>query len=114
MNIGHDLLVAIGGTPGTWNLLWGGFFSCLGFLGGLAAVWRKLTCHEPRCARLAKHHVPGTAYVTCRKHHPTIPTKAVKGEITAAHDQAQRIASAVRRAATAPEPPVAATRRKRT
>ena len=113
MNIGHDVLVIFGGTPGTMNLLWGGAFSCLGFLGGLCAFYRKITCHEPRCWRLAKHHVPGTPYVTCRKHHPTVPTKAVKGQITAAHDQAQLIASsAVRR--SAPDVPVATTRRKRT
>lgn len=112
MNWGHDILVIFGGVPGTWNLLWGGVFSCLGFIGALIALYRKHKCHEPRCHRLAKHHVEGTPYTVCRKHHPAIPDKAVKGEIGRAHAQAQRIAVAAARPPL-PEPVATPSRRKR-
>jgi hypothetical protein len=34
-------------------------------------AYRKLNCHAQGCWRLGLHHVEGTPYITCRKHHPT-------------------------------------------
>lgn len=88
---GHSILVILGGVPGTMNLLWGGFLSCLSevtIIGGLLAIYRKHTCHEPRCWRLARHVVAGTPYIVCRKHHPGLPDKAVRGEIGRAYRNA--------------------------
>jgi hypothetical protein len=93
---GHDLLVILGGVPGTMNLLWGGFLSCLSefaIVGVLAGAYSKHKCHEKRCWRLAKHHVEGTPYVACRKHHPGLPGKARKGDIARAFEKAEALAA---------------------
>jgi len=90
---GHDILIWLGGTPGTMNLLWGGFLSCISevtIIGGLVAVYRKHSCHEPRCWRLGHHPVTGTPYVACRKHHPALPDKARPGDISRAYQKARR------------------------
>jgi|HubBroStandDraft_1064217.scaffolds.fasta_scaffold1031605_1 hypothetical protein len=92
MTWGHDLLVILGGQPGTMNLLWGGFLSCLSeftIIGGLAAIYRKHTCHERGCWRLGHHPVAGTPYVACRKHHPELPDKAARGDIARAYQKAR-------------------------
>jgi hypothetical protein len=89
--IGHNLLVIIGGTPGTMNLLWGGFLSSLSeltLLGGLVAMYRKYNCHEPKCWRIGRHPVLGTAYTTCRRHNPHVPTKLRRGDIEKAYQAA--------------------------
>jgi hypothetical protein len=89
---GHDILVILGGVPGTMNLLWGGFLSCItefAIIGSLAAVYRKHKCHEHRCWRFAKHHVEGTPYTACRKHHPDLPDKPHRGDIARAFEKAR-------------------------
>jgi hypothetical protein len=60
------------GAPPNYNF-WSGSGSDLGeitIIAGLIAVYRKHNCHVLRCWRLARLPVPGTPYVTCRKHHP--------------------------------------------
>jgi hypothetical protein len=89
MNWGHDILVILGGQAGTWNLLWGGFLSCISefaILGSLAAAYRKINCHEKGCLRIGHHTVDGTPYKVCRKHHPDLPDKARKGDIRRAYE----------------------------
>lgn len=71
----HWLAVHTGtvNEAGPFYGFWSGFGSDLGelaIIGGLAAVYRKHNCHVRRCWRLGRHPVAGTAFVTCRKHHP--------------------------------------------
>ena len=43
-------------------------------LGTLFVLLRRLNCHASGCWRIGIHHVVGTPFVTCRKHHPVVPT----------------------------------------
>ena len=56
-----------------WYLFWGGFGSCLTELAIVGFIWRKINCHAKGCWRVGLHHVDGTPYITCKKHHPVIP-----------------------------------------
>lgn len=49
---------------------WSSFGSCLAYFGIFGLWYRKFNCHVTGCKRLGFHHVNGTAYITCRKHHP--------------------------------------------
>ena len=49
---------------------WSSFGSCLMYASIFVLVYRKLNCHVTGCHRLGLHHVRGTPYITCRKHHP--------------------------------------------
>jgi hypothetical protein len=60
---------------GRWSFygFWSGFGSDIAevtIIAGLIAVYRKHNCHVSGCWRLARLPVPGTPYVTCRKHNP--------------------------------------------
>lgn len=59
-------------------------------LGGIVAMYRKYNCHEPKCWRIGRHPVEGTPYITCRKHHPKVPTKLQQGDITKAFEDARQ------------------------
>ena len=59
------LLTVLGGKPGAWNLLWGGFLSCLSEFGMFAALWHNINCHERRCWRPG-HMFNGSR--VCHKH----------------------------------------------
>lgn len=59
------VLNVLGAHGGTWTNLWGGFFSCLGYLGIIATLARNINCHEPGCLRLG-HHVNG--HMVCHAH----------------------------------------------
>lgn len=91
----HWLAVHTGtiNETGPYYGFWSGFGSDLGELTIFAAVigiYKKHNCHERGCWRLAKFDVTGTPYKVCRKHHPTIPDKAIKGEIKRAHAKLHR------------------------
>jgi hypothetical protein len=45
----------------------------LGEFAILGLVWRKVNCHAKGCFRVGLHHVEGTPYIACKKHHPTHP-----------------------------------------
>lgn len=80
-------IFGINGT-GPWYAFWSGTGSDIGevtIIGGLLAMYKKHTCHEPRCWRLGHHPVEGTPYVACRKHHPALPGKARRGDIAEAY-----------------------------
>lgn len=47
----------------------------------LATAWHKLNCHVEHCYRLGLHHVEGTPYTTCRKHHPSIGRRITREHI---------------------------------
>lgn len=79
-----------------WYLFWGGFGSCLSELAILGLVWKKINCHAKGCYRVGLHHVDGTPYITCGKHHPTHPGSgpATADEIADAHAMAHASAPA--------------------
>lgn len=69
-------VLGIDSSGSNWNRFWSGFGSDLGeaaIVAGLAAAWRRHTCHIHRCWRFARHPVAGTPYVCCAKHHPDVP-----------------------------------------
>jgi hypothetical protein len=78
-----------------WGAFWSGFCSDLGnftLIGALVAFWRKHSCHVdyPKfCWRWGAHPVPGTAFKTCRRHHPTVPDRVTADHIADAHRDAQ-------------------------
>ena len=92
----NDLLTLFGLTAGSrWNLFWGGIGSCLSEFAILGIVWHKLNCHAKGCYRIGLHHVEGTPYITCRRHHPVHPGSraATAEEIARAHAAATQPAS---------------------
>lgn len=98
MNLVNDFLTFIGVYNGNsrWYLFWGGFGSCLSELAILVVVWRKINCHAKGCYRVGLHHVEGTPYITCGKHHPTHPgsSAATAEQIAQAHSDAKDAAAA--------------------
>ena len=65
---------------GAWYLFWSGIVGDLALFGAIGVLYRKLNCHAKGCWRVGLHHVDGTPYITCRKHHPTVPTGRVSVE----------------------------------
>ena len=55
---------------GRMYAFWSSFGSDLMYLSIVVVLYRKLNCHISGCWRLGLHHVRGTPYITCRKHHP--------------------------------------------
>jgi hypothetical protein len=62
-----------------WYLFWSGFFAVTVFTVGIVTnVYvhvRKNNCHEPRCLRIGRFPVEGTAWVACHRHHPDPPER---------------------------------------
>jgi hypothetical protein len=56
-------------------LFWSGAGSDLAYLGIFLSLLRRFNCHQPRCPRLGRFPVEGTAWSTCRKHHPAPPRR---------------------------------------
>jgi hypothetical protein len=57
-----------------------------GILLALFQWYRKSQCHVTGCHKLGLHHVEGTPFVTCRRHHPD---EALTAEhVKAAHRKA--------------------------
>ena len=75
----HAIEGFFGFRPGDGNsasyLFWSGIGSDLAYLGILWAVFRRLNCHQPRCARLGRFPVEGSQLHACRKHHPSPPER---------------------------------------
>ena len=62
---------------------WSGVGSDIGevtLLGGLWMLYSKHNCHTKGCWRLGKHHVEGTPYIVCPKHHPKVPDEGASAE----------------------------------
>ena len=53
---------------------WSSFGSCLAYFSIIGLIYRKINCHVTGCLRVGIHHVEGTSYFTCRKHHPKART----------------------------------------
>jgi hypothetical protein len=81
-----------------WAAFWSGFGSDLAEFAIIAVVWRKVNCHAKGCWRVGMHHVEGTHFITCRKHHPVH-----RGGAATADDIARAHAAAHLRA-TEPKP----------
>lgn len=68
---GHVLnVLGVTDPAGRWYAWWSGAGSDLGELaivGGLLALVRKHTCHQPRCWRIGRHVVEGSPW--CDRHH---------------------------------------------
>jgi hypothetical protein len=69
---------------------WSGFAGDIPLLGAVLVLWRRHCCHAQGCHRLGIHHVPGTIYTTCRRHHPAHEgtKKPTPEQITEAHEAA--------------------------
>ena len=65
---------------GAWYLFWSGIVGDVALLGTLFVLMRRLNCHAAGCWRLGIHRVVGTPFVTCRKHHPVVPTGRVSAD----------------------------------
>lgn len=70
------LLHVTGGDNGSgpWYLEESGFVGAVEGITGLAGIGillRVVNCHADGCKRLGFHHVHGTSFRTCRRHHPT-------------------------------------------
>jgi hypothetical protein len=55
---------------GRWAIFWGGFGADIPELAIFLVLYRKFVCHADTCRRLGIHHVAGTPFTTCKKHHP--------------------------------------------
>jgi hypothetical protein len=55
----------LGFSPGTANLAWGGFLSCLSEFGIVGALWHGINCHQRGCPRPG-HIVNGSR--ACHRH----------------------------------------------
>lgn len=77
---------------GPWYGFWSGFAGDLPLFGGLWLLYRRHTCHARRCWRLGLHHIDGTHFTVCHRHHPehhgSRPYTAA--QITQAHKEAQQ------------------------
>ena len=86
----HWLGVIVGVNSSKWASWWGGFGSDIPEFGILLVLFRKFECHADGCHRVGLHHVAGTTFVTCRKHHPTNGNTAES--IAQAHADAKKAA----------------------
>lgn len=72
----HVLGTDSGNSP--WYLFYSGLFGVLVFIAQSVNAWinaRKHNCHEPRCVRIGRFPVEGTAWTACRRHHPAPPQR---------------------------------------
>lgn len=77
---------------GHWAVFWGGIGSCIGEFAIFGVLWKKLACHSTGCHRIGLHHVEGTPYICCKKHHPAVPNKGASAEhIAKAHESASAL-----------------------
>lgn len=75
---------------GDWYLFWSGFGGDIGLLGGILIFYKRLNCHVSGCWRLGLHHVEGTPYTTCRKHHPALPYRKISAmHVRKAHNKSK-------------------------
>lgn len=66
-------ITGIDDVSGYWYGFWSGIGSDITEFTTLGIIWHRLNCHVDGCYRIGLHHVMGTPYITCRKHHPDIP-----------------------------------------
>jgi hypothetical protein len=95
----HWLAVHTGtvNEPGVYYGFWSGFGSdigeyaiLVGLTAGLYHSFRRHNCHERGCWRIGLHHVDGTPFIACRKHHPVLKgDKPPKGHMAEAYRLAQ-------------------------
>lgn len=66
----------------------GANFGELTIIAGLAAIYRRHTCHVHHCPRIARHPVAGTGFTVCRRHHPSMDGPVTAQHIANAHNAA--------------------------
>jgi hypothetical protein len=69
-------LFGLDNLSGPWYGFWSGAGSDLtelAIIGGLISLARRHNCHVKGCWRIGRHKVEGTEFITCAKHHPTVP-----------------------------------------
>jgi hypothetical protein len=66
-------LAGVDDLSGRWYGFWSGVGSDLAYLGIFGTLARKHNCHEPRCWRIGRFPVEGTAWSACRRHSPVPP-----------------------------------------
>lgn len=83
----HWFLTVTGSNnpSGTWYGWWSGFCGDLGLFAGITILYKKVNCHIDGCRRIGLHHVEGTPYIVCRKHHPQTPDKVTVEHVHAMH-----------------------------
>lgn len=85
-------LFGLDDLSGPWYGFWSGIGSDIGevvIIGAIIQWWRRSTCHVTGCHRLALHHVHGTPYITCRRHHPD-PKGLTAEHVEKAHRESRR------------------------
>ena len=85
-------LLGINNEAGRPYAFWSGFGGSIPdflIVGSIAGYLLHRNCHVSGCWRLGRHHVDGTPYVTCRKHHPAISGPVSAQDIAAAHHRSQ-------------------------
>ena len=92
--IQHWLAIHTGtlNESGPYYGFWSGFGSDLGeisLLGGMLMAYKHLQCHDMNCRRFGFHHIGGTPFKTCKRHHPTGGNTV--DQIHAAHREANRV-----------------------
>lgn len=78
---------------GPFYLWWSGMGANFGELTVVAAVggiYFRHNCHVKGCWRVGRHPVDGTPYITCRRHHPTVPGQVTAEHVADAHAEANR------------------------
>lgn len=78
-------------ASGTAYLAWSGVLSDLGeivLIGGMVGLYKKHACHVKGCWRIARHPVPGTAWIVCRRH--TVGGEPTHRDVIDAHAAAVR------------------------
>lgn len=71
--LAHFFGFSAGDGNGSPYLFWSGAGSDMAYIGVLIAILRRYNCHQPRCLRLGRFPVKGTAWKACRHHHPEPP-----------------------------------------
>lgn len=77
INLFHDFLNWTGANNVSGNQygFWSGFGSDITEFAILGIVFKRVNCHAKGCHRIGLHHIEGTPYTVCKKHHPLIGGK---------------------------------------
>lgn len=73
-----------------WSGIAGSFLIGGGLWSGALGMYWHHSCHVGTCIWPGRHPVEGTPYRTCKKHHPTVPSKVTATHIADAHAANQR------------------------
>ena len=69
-----------------WSSGPGANFGEVTVIGVAYGAFRRVNCHQHRCWRIGRHHVDGSPYVVCGRHHPAVPARVTAEHIAEAHE----------------------------